>query len=127
MIVIDASAAVLALLRDDAARGLLAREAVAVPHLIDSEIANALRSNVIRGGLEERHARRALDSWARLGVRRFQVVGLLGRTWELRTNLTAYDASYVALAETLGGDLVTADARLASAPGPTCPVRVVRA
>lgn len=126
MIVVDASAAVLALLNDDGARRLLAREAVGVPHLIDSEIANALRSNVIRGGVEERHARRALDSWARLGVRRFTVVGLLGRIWELRANLTAYDASYIALAEALGGDLVTADARLAAAPGPACPVRVVR-
>jgi predicted nucleic acid-binding protein len=126
VIVVDASAAVLALLNDDDARGLLAREPVAAPHLIDSEIANALRSNVIRGGIEAGHARRALDSWARLGVRRFPVVGLLGRVWELRANLTAYDASYVALAETLGGDLVTADARLAAAPGPTCAVRVVR-
>lgn len=127
MIVVDASAAVLALLNDDDARKLLAREAVAVPHLIDSEIANALRSNVIRGGIEERHARRALATWARLGVRRFPVVGLLGRIWELRANLTMYDASYVALAEALDRDLVTADARLAGAPGPTCPVRVVRA
>jgi predicted nucleic acid-binding protein len=126
VIVIDASAAVLALLNDDDARKVLAQEAAAVPHLIDSEIANALRSNVIRGGLEDRHAARALDSWARLGVRRFSVVGLLSRIWELRPNLTAYDASYVALAEALGSDLVTADARLAGAPGPTCPVRVIR-
>ncbi len=127
MIVVDASAAVLALLNDGDARRLLAREALAVPHLIDSEIANAVRANVIRGGLDEGHARRAIDSWARLGVRRFPVVGLLGRVWELRANLTAYDASYVALAEAIEGDLVTADARLAAAPGPTCPVRVVRA
>jgi predicted nucleic acid-binding protein len=127
VIVVDASAAVLALLNDDAARRVVVQEPVAVPHLIDAEIANALRSNVMRGGIEDGHARRALASWARLGIRRFPVVGLLDRIWELRANLTAYDASYVALAETLGGDLVTADARLAGAPGPACPIRVVRA
>ena len=126
MIVVDASAAVLGLLNDGDARRSLARDTIAAPHLVDSEIANALRSAVIRGGLEEQQARRALDRWARLGVRRFPVVGLLGRVWELRANLTAYDASYVALAEAIEGDLVTGDARLAGAPGPTCPVRVVR-
>jgi predicted nucleic acid-binding protein len=127
VIVVDASAAVLALLNDDAARRVMVQEPVVVPHLIDSEIADALRSNVMRGGLEDHHARRALGSWARLGIRRFPIVGLLDRMWELRANLTAYDASYVALAEALGGDLVTADARLAGAPGPVCPIRVVRA
>jgi predicted nucleic acid-binding protein len=127
VIVVDASAAVLALLNDDAARRAMVQEPVVVPHLIDAEVANALRSNVMRGGLEDHDARRALASWARLGIRRFPSVGLLDRIWELRANLTAYDASYVALAETLGCDLVTADARLAGAPGPACPIRVVRA
>ncbi len=127
MIVVDASAAVLGLLNDGDARRSLAREALAVPHLVDSEIANALRSGVNRGWVEHQHARQALDRWARLGVRRFPVVGLLGRIWELRANLTAYDASYVALAEAIESDLLTGDARLAGSPGPTCPIRVVRA
>ncbi len=127
MIVVDASAAVLGLLNDGDARRSLAREALAVPHLVDSEIANALRSSVNRGQVEHQHARQALDRWARLGVRRFPVVGLLGRIWELRPNLTAYDASYVALAEAIESDLLTGDARLAGSPGPTCPIRVVRA
>jgi predicted nucleic acid-binding protein len=54
------------------------------------------------------------------------VVGHLPRIWQLRDNLTAYDATYVALAEALSCELVTADARLARAPGPACPITVVR-
>ena len=126
MIVIDASAAVLGLLNDGDARRSLAYDVVAVPHLADSEIAHALRSQVVRGTASGDQARTALDRWARLGVRRFAAVGLLGRVWDLRENLTAYDATYVALAESIGCDLLTADRRLASAPGPACPIVVVR-
>ena len=68
----------------------------------------------------------ALARWASLGLRRLAVVGLLSRIWELRDNLSAYDATYVALAEALACELVTADARLAQAPGPTCAITVVR-
>ena len=126
MIVLDASAAVLALLNDGDARRALATETVVVPHLADSEIAHALRAQVLRGGIDAGDARRALARWARLGVGRFAVVAFLARIWELRDNLTAYDASYVALAEALACELVTADARLAQAPGPTCAITVVR-
>lgn len=126
MIVVDASAAVLGLLNDGDARRFLASEVVAVPHLADSEVANALRSQVLRGTARELQARDALDRWARLGVHRFAVVGLLARVWELRDNLTAYDATYVALAERIGCELLTADRRLASAPGPVCPIVVAR-
>lgn len=126
MIVVDASAAVLALLNDGDARHKVAVETVAVPHLVDPELAHALRAQVLRGGLTEPQARAALHTWARLGVSRYAVVGLLPRVWELRDHLTAYDATYVALAESIGCELVTADARLAAAPGPTCPIVVVR-
>ncbi len=126
MIVFDASAAVLALLNDGDARRSLASETVAVPHLADCEVAGAFRGQVLRGSVGADQALVALGRWARLGLRRFAVVGLLGRVWELRENLSAYDASYVALAEALGCELVTADARLARAPGPRCPVTVVR-
>lgn len=126
MIVVDASAAVLGLLNNGQARAALAAEAVAVPHLVDAEVANALRSQVMRGEVDERAARMALDRWARLGISRFGATGLLARVWELRSNLTAYDATYVALAEAIGCELLTADARLAGAPGPTCRVTVVR-
>lgn len=126
MIVLDASAAVLALLNDGDARRSLARESTAVPHLADSEVAHALRSQVLRGTVGAAVAHAALARWARLGIRRFAVVGLLDRVWELRDNVTAYDATYVALAEALGCNLVTADGRLAQAPGPTCSITVVR-
>ena len=126
MIVLDASAAVLALLNEGDARHSLATEDVAVPYLADSEVAHALRAQVLRGRVGADDARAALTGWRRLGVRRFAAVGLLGRIWVLRDTLTAYDATYVALAEGLACGLLTADARLARATGPTCPITVVR-
>lgn len=126
MIVLDASAAVLALLNDGDARQRLATEPVAVPHLVDSEVAHSLRAQLLRGVIDAADGKRVLQRWARLGLQRFSAVGLLDRIWQLRENLTAYDATYIALAEALDCSLVTADARLARAPGPTCPVTVVR-
>jgi predicted nucleic acid-binding protein len=126
VIVLDASAAVLALLNDGDARRSLASRTVAVPHLADSEVAHALRGQVLRGSVGAEQAGAALARWARLGLRRFAVVGLLGRIWELRENLSAYDASYVALAEALACELLSADARLAGSPGPRCAITVVR-
>jgi predicted nucleic acid-binding protein len=126
MIVLDASAAVFALLNDGDARRSLATETVVVPHLADSEVTHALRAQVLRGQVGAHDARAALARWARLGLRRLAVVGLLARIWELRDDLTAYDATYVALAEALACELVTADARLAQAPGPMCAITVVR-
>lgn len=126
MIVLDASAAVLALLNDGDARRMLRTESAAVPHIADAEVVNAVRAQWLRGTVGADDAGVAIDRWARLGVRRFAAVGLLRRVWELRENLTAYDATYVALAEALRCDLLTADARLAHAPGPTCVITVVR-
>jgi len=68
---------------------------------------------------------RALDVWRRLGIARHQIPPLLERVWELRANLSAYDATYVALAESLGCALLTADHRLARAPGIRCPITLV--
>lgn len=121
----DASALVLGLLNDSESRLMLATEAVAVPHLADVEVTSALRSQVRRGMIGSDAAGGVLDRWAMLGVRRFAAVGLLGRIWALRENLSACDATYVALAEAIGCELVTADARLAGAPGPGCPITVV--
>lgn len=64
--------------------------------------------------------------WARRGLTRVAVHGVLGRVWELREHLSAYDATYVALAEALEVPLVTADGRLARAPGPRCTITVVK-
>jgi predicted nucleic acid-binding protein len=126
VIVVDASAAVLGLLNDGDARSYLAEEPFACPHLTDSEILHALRARVRREEIAAADAERAIGAWARLGMYRVPVVGLLQRTWELRENLSAYDATYVAVAETLETPLLTADARLARAPGPSCPITVVR-
>jgi predicted nucleic acid-binding protein len=125
MIVADASAAVSALLNAGSARQALSDQQVHVPHLIDSEIANTLRRHVAAQQLKERTAWTALDRWRRLGVARYSVVGLLQRVWELRENVSGYDACYIALAEALGCSLLTADRRLARAPGTRCPITVV--
>jgi len=126
VIVIDASAAVLGLLNDGDARAMLRDGAVVCPHLADSEVAHALRAQVLRGEVTVVDATRAIDTWGRLGIERVGVKGLLARIWELRDNLSAYDATYVAVAEALEAPLVTADGRLARAPGPRCTVTVVR-
>jgi predicted nucleic acid-binding protein len=125
VIVADASAVVSALLNAGAARDLLGRERVQVPHLVDAEVASALRSVTSTGVLTPDEGWAALDTWRRLGVSRHPVVGLLDRMWQLRENVTAYDAAYVALAEALDCPVVTADARLSRAPGLRCTVTVV--
>ena len=126
MIVVDASAAVLGLLNDGDARARLRADALSSPHLVDPEVAHALRAQVGRGELDAGAAQRALERWARLGIDRLPATGLLPRIWELRDNLSAYDATYVSAAEALGCALVTADSRLAGAPGVRCAVTVVR-
>ena len=125
MIVVDASAALTALLNAGAARETLASERLHAPHLIDSEVAAGLRRMVFEERLGSDAARQALISWSRVGVLRYPLIGLLDRVWELRHNVSAYDAGYVALAESSGCTLVTADARLSRAPGVRCPITVV--
>jgi predicted nucleic acid-binding protein len=125
VIVVDASAAVSALLNAGAARQLLSTDQLHVPHLLDSEVASALRRRVNAGGLGPEEGWRLLDTWRRLGVTRYPAAALLDRVWRLRANLTAYDALYVALAESLTCALVTADTRLTRAPGIRCAVTVV--
>ena len=84
-----------------------------------------IRRLVVRRALAEDMAGTALSTWKRLGVYRYPTIGVLDRMWELRHNVSAYDAAYVALAEALECPLVTADRRLAGAPGPRCPIEIV--
>lgn len=126
MIVIDASAAVLGLLNDGEARANLADAAVVAPYLADSEVVHAVRSRVLRGEVDERAAGRAIGVWGRLGIQRVGASGLLDRIWEPRGNLSACDATYVAVAEAFDAPLLTADGRLACAPSPRCTITVVR-
>ncbi|MGR7026322.1 type II toxin-antitoxin system VapC family toxin [Geodermatophilus sp. URMC 62] len=125
MIVADASAVVSGLLNAGPTRTLLARERVQVPHLVDTEVTSALRRAAAAGTITAADGWSALDTWRRLAVTRHPATGLLDRVWQLRGNVTAYDATYVALAEALGCALVTADGRLARASGLRCPITVV--
>ena len=88
-----------------------------VPHLADAEIGHVLRRGVGRGILDGTLAAQALEDLASLPLLRVSHVSLLERAWELRENLSFYDALYVALAEKVAEPLVTLDARMASAPG----------
>ncbi|MGH3675387.1 MAG: type II toxin-antitoxin system VapC family toxin [Mycobacterium sp.] len=125
MIVVDASAALSGLLNNGQARQLLGRERLHAPHLIDSEIASAFRRQVQKSRVTATDGWNALAAWRRIALTRYPVVGLLDRVWELRDNLSAYDASYVALAEKLDCALVTADSRLSNAAQLRCPITVV--
>jgi predicted nucleic acid-binding protein len=125
VIVVDASAAIAALVHDGPARRLIADEQLHAPHLVDVEVASALRRLVTSRAMTARRGAAAVDVWGRMGLVRYGVVGLLARVWELRAGLSAYDASYVALAEALRCPLVTADSRLGRAPGLDCTITVV--
>ena len=125
MIVLDASAALSGLLNAGPARESLASEQLHAPHLIDSEVASGLRRHASSHRIGADDAWAALDAWRRLGLTRYAMPGLLERVWELRENLSAYDAGYVALAESLGCSLITADARISLAPGVRCAITVV--
>ena len=124
MLVIDASAAV-ALLVDAGPDGswaddALAGEQLVAPHLMPVEAANILRRAAARGELSWDAAALAHADLLALGVDLFPYEPFSQRVWELRENLTAYDAWYVALAEALGARLATLDAALARAAGPRC-------
>jgi predicted nucleic acid-binding protein len=125
VIVVDASAAVSALLHAGTARAALTDGPLSAPHLIDVEVASALRRRVVGGALPESAGWTALDTWRRIGITRYAADTLLGRVWELRDNLGAYDATYVALAEALDCALLTADGRLSRTPALRCAVTVV--
>jgi predicted nucleic acid-binding protein len=87
------------------------------PHLLDVELLHALRRLVGTGRLAEDRAADARADFADLTIVRYGHAALSDRIWQLRPNLTAYDATFVALAEALGVPLITCDAHLAAAPG----------
>jgi len=125
-VVLDASATV-ALLADDGPAGawvakIVAGAALFAPELMPFEAANILRRQTLAGLLDPSEAALAHTDLAALPVRRFPYPAVADRVWGLRANLTAYDAAYVALAETLRAPLVTLDARLGRATGPRCEV-----
>ena len=124
MIVADASAIMAWLLRLRSVP-LRAEEHVHVPHLIDTEIANAVRGHVRRGELDEDSGWEILHTFRWLGITRHGTFSMLDRVWDLRHNLSADDAAYVALAEALQCPLVTGDARISRVAGPRCLITVL--
>ena len=130
MIILDASAVVELLMGSRA--GKLVAERIerdgTLPRslaLVDLEVANTLRRLVRLGELDIPRAGGAVIDLGALAMVRFPHTPFLGRIWELRDRLTAYDAAYVALAEQLGAPLLTLDARLARAGGHTATIDVV--
>ncbi|MHB1593950.1 MAG: type II toxin-antitoxin system VapC family toxin [Streptosporangiaceae bacterium] len=131
MIVIDAS--VLAnVVGDDGADGKRARQEfrdagnVAAPDLVDVETVAVLRKRWIAGTVSDDRFAAAVEDLAQLDADRYPALRFMRRAYELRANVTAYDSAYVALAEALGCELLTADSRLARASGPRCAIRVLR-
>ncbi len=107
-------------------RAVAAGERLAAPHAVDLECASTLRGLVRGGKRPADEGARALDLLGRMRLRRFDHVPLLPRIWELRHTMWPYDASYVALAEVLGVELVTVDRKFAGTPDLKCPVRNLR-
>jgi predicted nucleic acid-binding protein len=130
VIVADASAILELLLQTPLAAAVERRmlgdgETIHAPALIDLEVAQVLRRYVNRGEMSTARARVALDTMAVFPIERYTHEALLPRIWELRENLTAYDAAYVALAEALRAPLVTGDERLARAPGVRAAIELI--
>jgi predicted nucleic acid-binding protein len=130
VIVIDAS--VLAnVVGDDGSDGQRARLEfrnagdVAAPDLADVETVAVLRKRWIAGTVSDQRFAAAVDDLEHLDIDRYPTLRFMRRAYELRVNVTVYDSAYVALAETLGCELVTADQRLARASGPRCAIRVL--
>jgi predicted nucleic acid-binding protein len=121
MIVVDASAVLEALLRTPAARAVEKRlfepsQTLHAPHLLDIEVAQVVRRYAANGEIDAERGRMALADLADLPLQRYPHDFLLPRVWDLRNNLTAYDAIYVALAEVLDAPLLTRDKHLATSP-----------
>jgi len=130
MIVVDASALLEALLRTPAARAVEERlfepqQTLHAPHLLDIEVAQVIRRYAAKGEIDSERGRAALADLADFPFRRYPHDFLLPRVWDLRNNLTAYDAVYVALAEALDAPLLTCDRRLAAAAGHHARVELV--
>ena len=130
MIVVDASALLEAPLRTSAAQAVedrlfAPRQTLRAPHLLDVEVAQVIRCYAANGEIDSARGRLALADRADLPLRRYPHDFLLPCIWDLRNNLTAYDAVYVALAEALDAPLLTRDRRLAAAAGHRAQIELV--
>ncbi|WP_428539408.1 type II toxin-antitoxin system VapC family toxin [Rhodopila sp.] len=130
MIVVDASAVLEALLQTEAAKAVERwlfdpEQTLHAPHLIDVEVAQVLRRYAAHGEIDADRGRAALADFADLRLHRYPHDLLLPRIWDLRHNLTAYDAAYVALAEAIDAILITRDRGLAAAADPLIRVELI--
>ena len=130
MIVLDASSAVEWLLQTSTGRRVARRifsrrESLHAPHLLDLEVTQVFRRQAAQGAITVSRAEDGLQDLLDLRIRRYPHALFLRRVWELRDNLTAYDAMYIALAETLDATLLTCDGKLALAPGHGARVEVI--
>ena len=128
MVVVDASAIATLLLNRPSAESLRERLSpeltLHAPHLLDLEVASVLRRALRRGFLTEAEAALRLADFEKLRLIRYPHISFLSRIWELRANVTTYDAAYLALAEALAAPLVTTDSRLSRVPGLRATVEV---
>jgi predicted nucleic acid-binding protein len=133
VIVIDASAAIEWVLQTPKGAAIEARmfrkpgepPRLHAPHLLDVEVAQVLRRHVAGGLLSEARAQTALHDFLQIPLLRYPHDVLLPRVWQLRRNLSSYDAVYVALAEALEIPLLTCDTNIAGAPGHRARVDVI--
>ena len=129
MIVVDASVLVTALADDSidghAVRNRLRGEDLYAPEIVDLEVASVLRKLAARRSLSDNRCTQALGDLKDLRMQRVSHRGLVDRCWELRTNLTVYDAAYVALAELLQATLLTSDERMTNAAGAKCKFELI--
>jgi predicted nucleic acid-binding protein len=130
VIVLDASAVVAVLVRPGSGAERIRRkvegpgESLHVPHVMDLEVLHALRRQTLLGTLSQERGAEALEDLKNIVFVRYPHASLVDRIWDLKNNLTTYDAAYVALAEALDAPLITMDARLARAPGIRAAVEV---
>jgi len=131
LIVLDAS--ILAnVIADDGPDGKRARTEIraavdlAAPDLVDVETVAVLRKRWLAGTITQRRFATAIDDLELITIDRYPTLPLMRRAFELRANVTSYDAAYIALAEVLHCELLTGDGHLGKAPGPRCVIRVLQ-